>query len=90
MSNQYDNCEIALINPPHNGFGRVERIRKTSPPLGIMYIGTFLQSRGYRVRVIDGMLQPNLLEDAAIAKSSFQVDRYNLYHTDCGECSLGR
>jgi len=73
LSNQYDDCDIALINPPHHSFGRVKRIRKTSPPLGIMYIGTFLQNKGYRVRVIDGMLQPNLLEDTAIAKSSFRV-----------------
>ena len=73
MSSEYHNCDIVLINPPHYNFGRVRRIRKTSPPLGIMYIGTFLQSKGYRVRVIDGMLQPNLLEDTAIAKSSFRV-----------------
>jgi radical SAM superfamily enzyme YgiQ (UPF0313 family) len=73
LSTHFDNAEIILINPPNYSFGRVQSIRKTSPPLGLLYIGTFLKKKGYRVKIIDGMIQPGLLEDMSKADSNFKV-----------------
>jgi len=64
-----DQSEILLINPTQYSFGRLKRIRKTSPPLGILYIATFLKKKGFGVRVIDGMVEPESLDGDFISNS---------------------
>ena len=69
-SAQNKSCEVLLVNPPDFSFGKINTIRKVSPPLGILYLGTYLVSQGISVEIIDGMVQPDALSDENLSKIS--------------------
>jgi len=55
-------ADIILINPPVSSWGKVEGIRKVSPPLGILSLAAFLEGRGYKVNVYDLALGPGQMD----------------------------
>jgi anaerobic magnesium-protoporphyrin IX monomethyl ester cyclase len=65
--------DIVLVNPPHYDFGRVKHVRKASPPLGLLYMATVLRNKGYRVKLLDGMVEPEWFRPEGIAGLSSKV-----------------
>jgi len=72
VNQSYQN-EIVLINPPNFSFGRLKSIRRTSPPLGILYIGTYLKNKGFKTKVIDGMVEPERINGNEISNTDLKV-----------------
>jgi radical SAM superfamily enzyme YgiQ (UPF0313 family) len=50
--------DILLINPPISSWGKMQKIRETSPPLGILSLASFLGRKGHKVQVFDLALEP--------------------------------
>lgn len=65
--------DILLINPPYGRYGKLKKIRKHSPPLGILYVATCLRSKGYRVGIIDTSVEPERITAEAIARLNVKV-----------------
>ena len=71
--NSHEQYDVIIINPSDFSFGRLKKIRKVSPPLGILYIGTYLKKKDFRVKVIDGMVEPEDLNGDFISKNNAKV-----------------
>ena len=62
--------DIVLINPPVSNWGRMKDIRQTSPPLGLLYLASFLEKSGYKVQVLDLALEPERLSSSLFLENS--------------------
>ena len=51
---------ILLINPGHDGgHSSHHTVHRDPPPLGILYVGTFLRAHGYDVTILDTHIHPD-------------------------------
>ena len=54
--------DILLINPPIVNPGKIKKIRAISPPLGILSLAAYLESKDVSVKILDLALEPELYD----------------------------
>jgi len=79
------NCEILIINSPLFRESRLENCEDALPPLGLGYIATHLQIKGYAIELIDAISNnisvKDLIETTETIKPKFIA--INIFSTNC-------